>query len=768
MAGKVIPHLDRRNFLSGSGALVVGFSLASAAGAQVPSGRGAGAGGQFAQGPDVELIDSWLAINADNTATLYIGYVNLGQGGPIALSQIAADELDMDFNQIRYEPVDTAHSTAENTFASRTIGAGGPQLRAACAEARMALLRLAATKLKFPLYGLDIAGGVISARGDPKRSVTYGELVGGQKFGAPGKVTYRQHSKPIAELKYVNKRIPRPDIEEKARGVYEYVQHMRLPGMLHGRVVRPRGQGVFGFIPKVLSIDESSISDLPNVRVVRKGDFVGVVAPREWDAVRAAAQLKVGWEAPPAALPTTEGLWDYFRKATAENKTNMDIVQGDDVSGLASAPHVFEGTFHGPYLSHGTFAPNCALADVRADSAMVVSTTQGVYATRAIVAKALGLPADKVLVKYGPGSNTYGISCYQDVAVSSAIMSQLAGRPVRLQFMRWDEFGYDNYCPPHLGDVRVATDAHGKLVAFDYVGWSHGYTNPSASESFAFGTPGARPSDRPQATNRLRLSMNAMYEVPARRMIDHEAAGLGLLRAGYLRSPLDPHYFFAAEQAMDQIAHLASVDALQFRRINIKNRRWLGVLEAAANAANWHARVSASSLSNSELVSGRGIALGTHDVPVGNQEDRMTYTACVVEVQVDRRTGVVIPIHVYTAMDCGLAINPGNVEAQIISQACHGLSIALKEELQFSDVAVTSLDWNSYRTLRHGEAPKVTPVVLDQVMEMSSGAGEESLSAVVAATANAIFDATGTRLHAFPMTPERVLKALNEAGKAVN
>jgi CO/xanthine dehydrogenase Mo-binding subunit len=536
--------------------------------------------------------------------------------------------------------------------------------------------------------------------------------------------------------------------------------------MLHGRIVRPRGQGALGPSPKVISIDESSIADLPNARIIRKLNFIGVVAPLEWDAVRAAQALKVVWDVP-ATLPGSDGLADHFRRVAAAGKTNDDLVIDGDVSDLEKYSHVFKASYFGPYLSHGTMVPNCAVASVTSEGAVVMSSSQSVYGTRSQVARVLGIPEKNVRVQYYPGSCTFGMSCYDDCAAAAAILSQGAGKPVRLQFMRWDEFGWDNYCPPHLADVRAAVDANGKLMAFDYTGWSHGYVNRSTTTAqMVTGEPLSPGKQTPSGTNRLRLTMNEMYNIPVRRILDHDVYGPGLLKGGFLRSPLDPHYFFAAEQTLDHLAYMAKLDPVEFRRRNISDRRWLGVIEAAAKAANWKPRVAASGVSSVNIATGRGFAIGTHHVPIGNQEDRMTYAAAVVEVQVNKQNGVVTSTHVYPVMDCGLAVNPMLVENQLVSQAIHGTSIALMEGVKFNAERVTSLDWSTYQILRFGEAPAVTPTVVQQLLEQSSGAGEESLPAVVAATANAIFDATGVRIYEFPMTPDKVLGALRRANKA--
>jgi CO/xanthine dehydrogenase Mo-binding subunit len=262
----------------------------------------------------------------------------------------------------------------------------------------------------------------------------------------------------------------------------------------------------------------------------------------------------------------------------------------------------------------------------------------------------------------------------------------------------------------------------------------------------------------------VHLSQTDMYDVPNRRIVNHRVVGGGYLRTGPLRAPMDPSVFFAQEGMMDELAHAAGLDPYEFRTRNISHRRWLGVLKAATDTAKWTPRVAASGLSSARVVRGRGIGLGTHHLPQ-NQGDRVTYAAAVVDIEVNKDNGIVVAKHVYGAMDCGLAINPGIVESQIVGMSVHGASLALKEEVEFNRTNVTSLDWNSYRTMRFGEHPAVTPIVVQQLHEKSSGAGEEVLPAVVAAIGNAFFDATGVRLREYPLTPRRVLAALKAAAR---
>jgi CO/xanthine dehydrogenase Mo-binding subunit len=522
--------------------------------------------------------------------------------------------------------------------------------------------------------------------------------------------------------------------------------------------VWPRGQGAYDAgIPKLAGIDEQSIKDIPSARIVHKGNFVAVAAEREWDAVRAARQLKVTWDAF-SPLPGSDGLHDSFRVAKTK-----DIVVADtgDATAALNAAHIMAATYLGPYESHGTMVPNCALADVKSDAALIMCSDQAIYQTRSAVAQFLGLSLDKVRVQFYSGSNTFGSSCYVEAALAAAIMSKELGRPVRVQLSREDELGWDNYGPAHLADIRGAVDQNGKIVAFEYQGWGHGSPGPNTMVQLALGAAPASFDQNGGGLFQLRLSQNDMYDIPNRRMVDHRVPG-AFLRIGALRAPLDPPFFFAQEGMMDELAYAAKLDPYEFRKRNISHPRWLGVLKAATDAAKWTSRVAASNVSNARIASGRGIGLGTHHVPM-NQGDRITFAAAVVDVEVNKDTGVVVAQHVYGAIDCGLAVNPAIVESQIVGMSIHGTSLALKEEVTFDDGHVTSLDWNSYPVLRFAEHPAVTPIVVQRIDEKSTGAGEEVLPAVVAAIGNAFFDATGVRIRRFPLTPRRVLAALGSS-----
>jgi nicotinate dehydrogenase subunit B len=740
---------SRRDFLKTGGALVIGFSVGKDALAQAGQGApGARGGAAPANQPDARQIDTWLAIHSDETATLYIGFAELGQGTTTALPQIAAEELDLNVDRIRTVRLETNKTPNQGgTYSSASIARGGPQIRTAAAEARRALLEMASTRLGAPVDRLIITNGTVTIAGETGRSVTYGQLIGDKRFNLAFSGTAA--TKAPSDYRIVGKSAPRKDTAEKVSGSYTYMQQARVPEMLHARVVRPRGQGAYGTVARVLNVDDSSIRAIAGTRVIRKGDFIAVVAENEWDAVRAAQQLKVNWDTP-RSLPGSDTLYTHMRAAQTQDSVVRE--RGDIAGSLKSAAHVVTQRCNGPYQAHANFGPNCAIADVKADSALVMCSSQDIYTLRTGLARMLKLPAEKVQVQYYEGSGTYGHSCHDDVAQAAAILSQEVGKPVRVQFMRWDEHGWDNYGPAHVGEVKAAADATGKIVAYEYHGWQHSWCTTETSDQLAFGTAAAeRPGIGAQGINPLTLA--SMYDIPNLKLVNHKLPGLEYLKGAWLRSPLDLSLTFASEQAIDQLAYLMKIDPLEFRQRNMKDERWLGVLNAAAQAAKWVPRVAASKLLNAKIVTGRGIGVGTH---------LASYGGAVAEIEINKENGRVVAKHLYGAIDAGLVVNPGIVEAQITGQLVQTASRMFKEEVTFNQTNVTSLDWNSYPILRFDESPEVTPIVVQRLNERSSGAGEEVMAAAAAAIGNAFFDATGVRMDQYPMTPSRVLAALKK------
>lgn len=727
----------RRRFVQGSGALVVGFSLAGAA----TAGRASAAQtrSEFTS-PDVSQVDSWVVVHPDNTATIQIGKVELGQGSPTGLMQIAAEELDLGMDQIRTTRVDTSVTPDQGfTAGSSSISRGGPQVAAAAAEARQALLGLASAKLGVPASQLSVAKGIVSGGG---KSVSYGDLIGGQLFNV--KITGKAPQKKVSDYKVVGTRVPRLDIPAKINGKYTYMQNVRVPGMLHGRIVRPHGQGGYGTGAKPLSVDASSIKHIKGAQIVRKGDFLGVVAPQEFAAIQAAAELKVKWSKSPT-MPGDGNVPSALR--ASQTKDSAAVNTGNVDSALAGAAKTVEASYTNAFQSHGMIGPSCAIADVQNGTATVLCSTQLPYSVRASVAKTLGFDTNAVRLQRYEGSGCYGHSCYDDAVHAAAVMSQAVGKPVRVQFMRWDEHGWDNYGPGMVIDVKAGIDGNGKLVGFDYTSWQQGWMSIETTQEL-IGVPVNDSTGNADTDNSA-----AQYAVANRRVTSKSVPNRqgNLPKVVWLRAPGAPQAVFATEQTIDDLAKAANMDPIAFRRLNSASDRWDAVMDAAATAAGWQTRPPASRVGSGRVLKGQGIAIGGF---------AKTYAAVIAQVEVDTKTGKISVKHLVGAQDAGLAVNPGLIENQIEGCLTQGCSRALLEEVKFSKTNVTSLDWASYPILRFKDAPKVTPIVVNRPDLPSSGSGEPTTAPVQAAIANAFFDATGKRIREYPMTPARVRAVL--------
>lgn len=732
-------EFSRQTFLKGGGALVVGFSLVGSA----VAGAAKGASARAAAGPpNAALIDSWIAINGDNTATIYFGKIEI-TGAPTGLLMIAAEELDLTIQQVRHAEWNTEVTPNQGfTAGSNSISAGGPQVRQAAAEARAVLLGLASKQLGVPVSKLKVRAGVVSSADDPSKTVTYGALLGGKTFSAPN--TGKAPLKQVSEYRLVGKSVKRKDTPGKVRGTHPYVHQLRLPGMLHGRVVRPRGQGPYSVIDKPLSVDESSIANIKGARVLRKGDFIGVVAPNEQDAIQAATQLKVRWSES-KTMPGTGNVWKHFREAKVGERYARNA--GSIEAGQKAAAQTREASYAVDYQAHASMGPSAGLADVRPDGATVWGASQSIYATRTTVAGLLGLPQDKVKVVFAEGAGCYGRNLQDDAALAAALMSQLAGKPVRVQLTRDQEHGWEFYGPATLVDIRGSVTADGTISSYDYVSYQQPWVFSEATDYMA-----GRPLSLGGFGGADLENAGSQYAIKNHRVLGRSVPNdSGLPKVAYLRAPAAPQALFASEQMIDELAVAAGMDSVAFRVKNIENFRWKAALEEAARLARWETRVSGSKVGKGRVRTGRGIAIGGF---------ASTYVGVVAEIEVDTVTGKIRTKNVYVGHDCGLVINPNTVGQQIEGCVIQGVSRALLEQVQFSKSRVTSLDWETYPILRYKDSPEITYTILNRPELRSSGAGEPATAPVAAAIANAFFDATGKRIRTMPMTPARVRAAL--------
>ena len=753
-------EFSRRSFLRGGGSLVIGLGLAGAIAQRSGAANDPGAAsalhtGSVAGPPDPTQIDSWLQINPDNSVTLFHGWAEMGQGSPTAVRMIAGEELGLSMDQVSAVQIDTNVSlSAFAAGSSSTLTAmGATSMRGAAAAARTLLLQMASSQLGVPVGSLSVSAGVVSGGG---KSVGYGQLAAGKLFNSTLAAVNPTLTSP-SSYRLIGTRVPRIDIPAIVTGQTTYVQNVRVPGMLHGRVVRPRGQAAVIQGATLLSIDKSSIAHIPNVQVVQKGNFLGLVAPLEWDAIQAAAELKVTWDSTPM-LSGNGNLNAALRDPANLQSEALAVDSGNVGAGLASAAKTVSASYFTAYQMHGSLGPNCAVADVNANGALILCASQAPYVlTRASVSAALGLPETAVRVELYPFSGTYGHSTYDDVSISAALLSQAVGKPVRVQFMRWDEHGWDQFGPAQATDVRAGIDANGKLVAYDYTAYNHGWTQQIESAAQLAGAP-LPPAPGGQIDT---VNSGSFYTIPNYRVTSKTVNGYkGFFKGIWLRAPGAPQAVFASEQTIDALAHAANMDPIAFRIQNIDATqtdgvaRWIAALNAVAHAANWKPGVSASKRQSSDVVTGRGVAIGGF---------AGSYPAIIADITVNKKTGQIAVDHLYAAQDAGTTVNPASVENQMEGCLIQGCSRALLEQVRFTQTRQTSLDWITYPILRFKNAPTVTTVVIQRLDQPSSGSGEPTTAAVPAAIANAFHDATGLRLYRMPMDPGYVRGVLQAA-----
>jgi nicotinate dehydrogenase subunit B len=774
--------LSRRGFLQAGGALIVAFSWPTTFVAETLRQQ---RGGNAAPEPGVpagEELDSWLAIDNEGMVTLFSGKVELGTGVQTALAQIVAEELDVPVARVRVIQGETGRVPNQGTTAgSKTIQVGGVQIRKAAAAARTALLELAAAHFREKSGAADLAGsgagltvsnGVVSLAQAPNGAsgaaatawrVSYAELIGDKKFTR--RVPLNVAVKPPAQYTIVGKPVPRIELPAKVFGTHEYVHNIRVPGMLHGRVIRPAAIGA-----TVESIDEAAVRALPGfISVVHRGNFVGVVAEREEQAIAMAAKLAGGgikWSASAAPLPDIAKLEQTIR-ATPGNDRELTNAG----PGAAAIDAAFDGaktkltaTYSTPFQSHGSIGPSCAVADVRDGNATIWSGTQGAYSLRSAVADLLGMPTDRVRVVWTEASGCYGHNGADDVAADAALMSQVVGKPVRVQWSRQDELGWDPKGPAMVMDVRGGLDAQGQVVAWDYkVSTPTHVTRPGSNAGGAatnlLTAQLARQQPPRLGTGGGDRNARHSYEFPNNRVAVRWLEQ-SVIRPSALRGLGAPANVFAIESFVDELAAAAQVDPVQFRLRSLKDPRAIAVVERVAELAQWKAKPKArtstvkSAKASADLATGRGMAFLQY-------ENENTYVATVAHVSVHRRTGAIRVTHVFVAHDCGLIINPDGLRNQIEGGTIQTISRTLKERVAWDRNGVTTVDWASYPILTFADVPESIAIALIDHPELPAlGAGEAAACGVPAAIANAVFDAIGVRLRHIPFTPDRVKGAL--------
>ena len=776
---------SRRNFLKSSGALVVYFASAEIA----PLALAQGPFDTHASHIDPEQLDSWVAIASDGAITAYTGKCELGQGMFTVQTQLVAEELCVPLEAVKLVQCDTSITPDQGTTSgsqSTPTNFNTRNLAQAAATAREALIAMAAQKLGVASEQLTADAGAVHTKDG--RSAKYSELIGGKRFHLAVNPAAKRQSP--SEWRVLGTSVPSMDRVALMTGSFEFIHNVHVPGMAHGRVVRPPDVGA-----TVAHVDEASVRHIPGIiKVVIKKNFVGVVAEKQHHAQQAAKELKVTWKPKPGPqLPPQAHFYDYIRRQPSRDSM---LVNSKDVDQkMKSASKVLRATYSHPYQAHGSIGSSCAVADVKADGATIWSPTQSVYPLQHGIATLTGLPLESVRVIFVRGSGCYGLNAADTASYDAALLSQAVHRPVRVQLSRKDEFISENYGAAAVIAQQAALDPSGKVDAWDCESWvtsfggRPGYDKPGnviTGMLAGFEPETITPRAAAEPTGELRNGSNAVPSYLAG-CISNKCGGGGSVAGervlvhtiaspfftGPLRSPLRIQNTFAHEGFMDELAASIKADPVAFRLAHLKEARIIDCLKAAAKAAQWEprpspnpnaasagARFSAGKFGPDAALSGRGVSCVAYEGDNG-------YAALVAEVEVDPASGEVRPTRFFCAIDVGPISNPSGLRNQTEGGILQGMSRALGEEITWDASKITSTDWHSYHSLFLGiRVPVVETVLLNRPDGEATGAGEVSITLVAAALGNAIFDATGARVRQVPFTPERVKAAMAAARSA--
>jgi CO/xanthine dehydrogenase Mo-binding subunit len=728
----------RRHFMAGAGALALGFTLDVDASAQQPSLLP----GDLRQNPKVS---SWLRIEANGRVRLLIGKVELGQGILTAVAQLCADELEIDIKRIDITSGDTRLVPDEGTTAgSFSMPNCGTAVRQVSAEARQILLGLAATRLNAEVSKLAIQDGTVS--GPDGKRVTYWELVSGRELeiDATGKAPL----KPREARRYAGKHVPRIDIPAKVTGERIFLHDLRLEGMLHARVLRQPA-----YDAELVALDVSEVEKMPGVvKIVRNGSFVGVLAEREEQAINAHARLQqiAKWQQPDKS-ETQDTIYDWLQ---SQPERLLKIREQPNTSAPAEALSV-EATYRRPYQMHGSIGPSVAIAVLDAQGITRVDThSQSVFETGQAIAEMLGVDKSKVHMRHEQGSGCYGHNGADDVAADAALLAQaVPGRPVRVQWSRQDEHKWEPYGAAMVVKTKARVDANGDILDWRLDLWSTSHLARPAGKAGnllparALEKPFAMPAAVNNGPPNYAADRNAIagYDFVGHTVHTHFIPAFAA-RSSSTRALGAYANVFAIESFMDELAHRAKVDPLEYRLRYLKDERARAVLQKTAEMIGWKGRGKGPNR-------GFGLAMARY-------KGTASWNGVAMEVEVDRSSGNIRVLRVVSANDAGEVVAPDGVKNQIEGGIVQSLSWTLKEAVRFGAGGVKSVDWVSYPILSFSEVPPIEVELIDRPGAPFLGAGEASQGPAGAALANAVFDATGVRIRDIPFTPARIKAAL--------
>ncbi len=744
-------QLNRRSLLSGAGALTVSVVLPG------HKARAAVFGAEKRPPLKPENLSSYVSINADGSAVCYWGKMDMGQGTDLGCAQMVAEELDLPIERVAILSGDTGTSVNQGGASGSTgIQLGGKALQSAAAEARYQLLQMGSKHLNLPVEELKTANGAVVAKSDASKKVAYGDLIGGRHFDTQlewnKQIGNALFVKGTGKLKPVNEHVVigtsplRRDVAPKVLGTVAFSVDYKIPGMVHARVIRPP---VAGAAPT--AIDEASIKNIPGAQVVREQAFLAVIAPREYDAIKAARQLKVTWSDVKPPFPPVGKIYDHLRDApTQEKGADKDV--GDVAAAFKDAARIIEATYEWPFQSHASMGPACATIELKNGEVTLWTGSQKPHFTAEGVANIMGLPIDKVRGIWVPGPGCYGRNDAGDAAADAGLIAKLTGKSVRLQYMRSDATGWDAKGPASIHKARAAIDKDGNIIGYEFHSKGFSRLDVSSNESQPHDTLAGQMTGVPLKPTHIFNTPEESYGFNAKRKSWETVPPLleraSPLRSSHLRDPLGPQLHFASESFIDEAAYATNQDPVALRLKHIKEPRDAAVVRAAAEKAGWQPRTSARKQVTGDVAHGQGIAYSQRNG---------TRCAVVADVEVNLKTGKVWGRKFTVAHDCGIIINPKALTMCIEGNVCQGLSRALHEEVKFDEKNVTSVDWETYPILDMSEAPETIDVVLINQPDIApSGAGESSMRPLAAAVANAIYDATGVRIRQAPFTPVRV------------
>jgi nicotinate dehydrogenase subunit B len=735
--------LNRRSVLAGGGALIVSFSLrdsfaqdqAAPAAAPPPPGSLKGA----------PYLDSWIRIDADSSITVFTGKAEIGQGFKTACQQIAAEELDVPFASLKLVTADTARTANEGyTSGSNSMKDSGTAVQHAAAQVRALLIAEAARRLELPFENLKTENGAVIA--PDGRRLGYGELVAGEMLHVQAQA--RSTLKDPAAYRVMGQSIPRVDIPPKVTGGAAYVQDMRLPGMLHARVVRPPGYGA-----ELIECDTAAVEKMPGVaKVVRDGNFLAVVAAKEYQAVKAMWALSAAakWRET-AKLPKQDNLPDVLTKLSSRDET---IFQRNNPS--AAGARTIEATYTRPYQAHGSIGPSCAVAQLLDDTMTVWTHTQGVYPDRAGIAEMLRVPPARVRVIHVEGSGCYGHNGADDAAADAALIARaLPGVPVRVQWMREQEHAWEPFGPAMVTKLKASLDNSGAISDWNFEVWSNTHSmRPGGAGSMLaaqhMAQPFALPAPRPIPLPEGGGDRNAIpiYKFPNAKVVHHFIPEMPL-RISALRALGAYHNVFSIESFMDELAIAAGADSVEFRLKYLDDKRGRDVIERAAQEFGWQ--------KGQKAAPDRGYGFG-----FARYKNLAAYCAVASEVEVNRQSGRPRLVRAVAAVDSGQVVNPDGLINQIEGAILQSMSWTLYESVGFDDKRITSIDWQTYPILRFDAVPERVDVhIINRPGQPFLGSGETGQGPAAASVANAIADATGKRLRDLPLTRKRIKDAID-------